>query len=123
MSPGSTEEKLREMYDEVSAAVEDGLVNDTTSKNSLYKIHVSLGKIVNALDESANRGHGRSSRAGSVLTDRQTTEERSVAEEHPTITEGGSDDGDTVTVMPRVEEQDETGDDVSEANDTSMKEA
>ena len=109
------------MYEEVSAAVEDGLVSDTTSKNSLYKIHVSLGKIIIALDESANRAHGRSSRAGSVLTDRQTTEERSVVEEHPTVTEGVSDDGDTVTVMPKVDEQDETGDGASEADDTAMQ--
>jgi condensin complex subunit 3 len=50
VSPASTEVKIREVYAEVSDAVQSGLVTDATGRNALYKIHVSLGKIVNNLD-------------------------------------------------------------------------
>jgi condensin complex subunit 3 len=50
VSPASTEVKVREVYAEVSDAVQSGLVTDATGRNALYKIHVSLGKIVNNLD-------------------------------------------------------------------------
>jgi condensin complex subunit 3 len=45
---------LRETYELVSSSVEDkSLIQslDATGRNSLYKIHVSLGKIVNTLKE------------------------------------------------------------------------
>jgi len=51
ISPASTEEKLKDLYSEVSSAVDDKLVVDATGRNALFKIHVSLGKIVNALAE------------------------------------------------------------------------
>lgn len=51
ISPTSTEEKIREVYDEVSIAVDDRLVTETTGRNALNKIHVSLGKIVANLGE------------------------------------------------------------------------
>ncbi|KAI1344279.1 condensin subunit Cnd3 [Xylariaceae sp. FL0016] len=51
ISSASTEEKIRELYEEVSGAVEENIVSDATSRNALYKIHVSLGKIVNQLGE------------------------------------------------------------------------
>lgn len=51
ISPASTEEKLKELYEEVSKAVDEKLVVDATGRNALYKIHVSLGKIANALAE------------------------------------------------------------------------
>ena len=56
ISPASTPEKLREVYATIAAAIDDKLVTDATSRNALYKIHVSLGKIVNAMDESGQRG-------------------------------------------------------------------
>lgn len=55
VSPASTEEKIRELYSEVSAAVDDKIVSDATGRNALYKIHVSLGKIVNSLAEKRGR--------------------------------------------------------------------
>jgi condensin complex subunit 3 len=45
---------LRETYELVSSSIEDkSLIQslDATGRNSLYKFHVSLGKIVNALKE------------------------------------------------------------------------
>lgn len=44
------------MYDEVSAAVDDKSLSDATGRNALYKIHVSLGKIVNGFTEKASKG-------------------------------------------------------------------
>jgi condensin complex subunit 3 len=55
VSPASTEEKLRELYSEVSTAVDDKVISDATGRNALYKIHVSLGKIVNSLGEKQGR--------------------------------------------------------------------
>ncbi|CAM1510341.1 Fc.00g006760.m01.CDS01 [Cosmosporella sp. VM-42] len=80
VSTGSSEEKLRETYEEVSAAVEEGFLNDATSRNALYKIHVSLGKIVNTLDEQ-QPGQRRTSRSVSVNLERQPSEEKSIVEE------------------------------------------
>jgi condensin complex subunit 3 len=51
ISPTSTESLIRDIYQEVSIAIEDKLISDTTGRNALYKIHVSLGKIVNSLTE------------------------------------------------------------------------
>ncbi|POS77918.1 subunit of condensin complex [Diaporthe helianthi] len=66
ISPASTEEKLRELYAEVSDAVETNLISDTTGRNALYKIHVSLGKIVNNLDQQKEAGFRRSTASRSV---------------------------------------------------------
>ncbi|KAF4984549.1 hypothetical protein FZEAL_283 [Fusarium zealandicum] len=97
VAPGSTEEKLRETYAEVSAAVEDGLLSDATSRNALYKIHVSLGKIVNALDEQ-QPSHRRISRSTSVLTEQQSPEEDKTIVEEPRIKE--EDEESDGTVVP-----------------------
>ncbi|KAG0646599.1 Condensin complex subunit 3 [Hyphodiscus hymeniophilus] len=51
ISPASTEPLIREIYQEVSIAIEDKLISDATGRNALYKIHVSLGKIVNNMPE------------------------------------------------------------------------
>ncbi|KAJ4292195.1 chromosome condensation complex Condensin, subunit G [Collariella sp. IMI 366227] len=53
ISPASSEDKTREVYAEVCEAVESQLLPDATGRNALYKIHISLGKIVNALDAAA----------------------------------------------------------------------
>ncbi|KAM0352399.1 hypothetical protein ACHAPU_002066 [Fusarium lateritium] len=100
VSPGSSEEKLREAYNEVSVAVQEGLLSDTTSRNALYKIHVSLGKIVNTLDEQ-QPAHRRSSRSMSTTLDQQSPEEDRTATEEPSIKEEDEDsDG---TVVPKDE--------------------
>ncbi|EKD14712.1 uncharacterized protein L3040_002860 [Drepanopeziza brunnea f. sp. 'multigermtubi'] len=51
ISPASTPLLLRALYAEVSTAIDEKLVADATGRNALFKIHVSLGKIVNALKE------------------------------------------------------------------------
>ncbi|KPM37591.1 Condensin complex subunit 3 [Neonectria ditissima] len=94
MSPGSTEEKLRETYIEVSAAVEDGILSDATSRNALYKAHVSLGKIVNALDEQ-QPNQRRTSRSVSLNPERQQSEEKTVVEEPRIKEEDEDEDEDT----------------------------
>ncbi|KAH0490322.1 hypothetical protein TgHK011_001798 [Trichoderma gracile] len=111
VSPNSSEEKLRETYSVVSEAVEEGLVTDTTGRNALYKIHVSLGKIVNGLEEQQQQqqqqrpSHSRTSRSVSVAVSEATGDRQSVAgsragddddeeeeEEEGEGEEGGDDD-------------------------------
>ncbi|KAK4193633.1 nuclear condensing complex subunit [Podospora australis] len=53
VSPSSSESKTRDVYAQVCEAVENQLLSDATSRNSLYKLHVALGKIVNVLDTAA----------------------------------------------------------------------
>ncbi|PNH51587.1 hypothetical protein VD0003_g5671 [Verticillium dahliae] len=89
ISPTSSEEKLRETFDEVSIAVNDKIVSDTTGRNALNKIHVSLGKIVANLGE-AGADDRRVSRSVSVVGDDRTETE-----------------GRTVVTEPRIKEEDE----------------
>ncbi|KAM5353788.1 hypothetical protein ACJ41O_000438 [Fusarium nematophilum] len=117
VAPGSTEEKLREAYTEVSAAVEDGLLSDATSRNALYKIHVSLGKIVNTLEEQqpANR---RTSRSTSVTLGRQTPEQEKTVIEEPRIKEEDAEsDG---TVVPKEERESLVDELLSDGDDVEM---
>lgn len=53
VSPASSEDRTRDVYTIVADAVDAQLLPDTASRNALYKIHVSLGKIVNNLDAVA----------------------------------------------------------------------
>ncbi|KAF4992732.1 hypothetical protein FGRMN_6942 [Fusarium graminum] len=116
VSPGSSEEKLRESYNEVSVAVQEGLLSDTTSRNALYKIHVSLGKIVNALDEQ-QPAHRRSSRSMSTTLDQQSAEEDRTTTEEPSIKEEDEDsDG---TVVPK-DERESLVDDLLSDDDVEM---
>lgn len=66
ISPASTESLIRELYAEVSAAVERNLIPEAVGRNALYKIHVSLGKIVNSLDQQQEAGRRRSTMSRSV---------------------------------------------------------
>ncbi|KAL6921361.1 hypothetical protein ACHAPO_004934 [Fusarium lateritium] len=118
VSPGSSKEKLREAYQEVSIAVEDGLLSDATSRNQLYKIHVSLGKIVNTLDEQQQPTYRRASRSTSILTDRQSTEgDTSIADE-PSIKEEDEDsDG---TVVPKEDRESLVDSLLSDGDDVEM---
>ncbi|KAE8447839.1 hypothetical protein EG329_010068 [Mollisiaceae sp. DMI_Dod_QoI] len=54
ISPASTPSLLKEIYNEVSLAIDDKLIADATGRNALFKIHVSLGKIANSLKEDAD---------------------------------------------------------------------
>ncbi|TFA97973.1 Condensin complex subunit 3 [Trichoderma ghanense] len=108
VSPNSTEEKLRETYNVVSEAVDEGLVTDTTGRNALYKIHVSLGKIVNGLEEQQQQqqqqqqrpAHSRTSRSVSVAVSEATGDKQSVA---------GSRAGDDDDEEEEEEDDDEEG--------------
>lgn len=64
ISPASADTKLRETYDEVCIAVDDKLITDATGRNALLKLHVSLGKIVNVMNNQTSRA-GRQSMAPS----------------------------------------------------------
>ncbi|RDW88233.1 hypothetical protein BP6252_00265 [Coleophoma cylindrospora] len=75
ISPTSTESKIRETYQEICTAVDEKLISDATGRNSLYKIHVSLGKIVNALTEK-EKVSGRKSVLGQSI--RSSVERSSV---------------------------------------------
>lgn len=110
---------IRDLYADVSEAVEDGLLTDATSRNALYKVHVSLGKIVNTLDEQqpSNR---RTSRSVSVALDKQATDDVAVSEE-PRIKEEELDDSDEGTVVLKKEEKESVAGDVfSDEEDTKM---
>lgn len=70
ISPASTEALTRDIYDEVCLAVDDKKFSlDATGRNSLYKIHVSLGKIVNGMSEKEKEiaTKDRSSRKSSAI--------------------------------------------------------
>ncbi|KAI0402650.1 ARM repeat-containing protein [Xylaria palmicola] len=118
ISPASTEDKLRSLYEAVSAAVDEGLLTDATGRNALYKIHVSLGKIVNALEE----GDRRSRRSRSVSVAPSVASSTGTAASAVTGDRTVTDDGDDSTVVLRrsgdgtmledvAEEEDEDGGD------------
>lgn len=126
MSPASSEERLRNLYEEVSATVDDGLLADnTTGRNALYKLHVSLGKIVNALDKDKEKTPVPSSRrsvsaapstasavtAASAATT-GTTNTAVTAEEGETDAEAEADDN-TVVLHKPITEVDEGEDDAT----------
>ncbi|KAI5457878.1 nuclear condensing complex subunit [Mariannaea sp. PMI_226] len=117
ISPGSTEEKLRQAYAEVSAAVEDGFLSDATSRNALYKIHVSLGKIVNTLDEQ-QPNQRRTSRSVSLVPERQASEEKSIISE-PHIKEEEEDTSEG-TIVPKEEKSSQLVDELLSHDDSDV---
>ncbi|KAI3329540.1 nuclear condensing complex subunit [Ustulina deusta] len=129
VSPTSTEEKIRTLYDDVSAAVDEGLLADATSRNALYKIHVSLGKIVNSLGEGdkMSRRSRSVSVANSVGTMAGTTSvatgDRSVAtdeDENVTVVLARRD-GDA-TVLEDVAEEEEVEEEEQQADTVKVEE-
>ncbi|KAK7737748.1 chromosome condensation complex Condensin, subunit G [Cytospora paraplurivora] len=110
ISPASTEEKLRELYDEVSEAVETNLVSDTTGRNALYKIHVSLGKIVNGLDQQKEAGLRRSTGSRSVSLAPEDVAGRAAAA------------AENRTVVPEPEIKEEAEDEVEEVEEVEQQE-
>ncbi|KAG6001783.1 hypothetical protein E4U21_003800 [Claviceps maximensis] len=119
VSPSSSEAKLRDLYAAISDAVQDGLVNDATSRNSLYKIHISLGKIVNSMDDH-QQSQRRASRSASIVKERQTTEERTIVEEPNIKEEESDDDNDQNTVVLNQERESSTVLDLSQQDDDTM---
>jgi condensin complex subunit 3 len=94
VSPASDETLIREVYTDVSEAVDDKkLTLDATGRNSLYKIHVSLGKIVNSLNEKeTGKEKGREGRKSSVT---------------PSVLNGEEPEEDEKTVLPKTEEEED----------------
>ncbi|KAI0892877.1 condensin subunit Cnd3 [Annulohypoxylon nitens] len=72
ISPASSEDKIRSLYEDISTAVEENILSDATSRNALYKIHVSLGKIVNQLGEQDKMSRRSTSRSVSLAPDDKT---------------------------------------------------
>ncbi|KAM7185375.1 Nuclear condensing complex subunit [Rhypophila sp. PSN 637] len=77
ISPTSSEDLLREVFADISDMVDHPPLSDAPSRNALYKIHVSLGKIINALDATASAAPGAgyagsSRRSVSVSTSRRS---------------------------------------------------
>ncbi|KJZ73380.1 hypothetical protein HIM_07174 [Hirsutella minnesotensis 3608] len=122
ISPGSSEDRIRELYADVSEAVEDGLLSDATSRNALYKIHVSLGKVVNSLDDQQQPFNRRVSRSTSVALERQPADDKTIIEE-PRIKEEDEDSGEG-TIVPKEEERDSLVEELlSDGEDTTMQTA
>lgn len=98
ISPASTPSLLRETYAEVSEAIDEKLISDATGRNALFKIHVSLGKIVNALEKDKSEVDLR----GSVGSASGTIE-------LPLRTSVGSSEGvvDDKTIVETVEGEEE----------------
>lgn len=80
--------------------MEAGLLTDAASRNALYKIHVSLGKIVNTLDEQQGAGRMQS-RSVSVVPESQPSEGKTIVEEPVIKEEDEESDG---TAVPQYEQ-------------------
>jgi condensin complex subunit 3 len=98
VSPASTHSLLREIYAEVSDAIDSKLVADATGRNALFKIHVSLGKIVNSLKEKEDDSNGLRESMRSSVNSRKSRE--SVA---PSVT-GEEEDNADKTELGKVKE-------------------
>lgn len=109
VSPASSEDKIRTLYDEVCIAIEDKLVADATGRNALYKIHVSLGKIVNSLGQSEAKKSRLSGERGSATPEVDTTG----------VNEDEDEDRDEKTVM--TVQQDDADDDGDEKTIGTIK--
>ncbi|KAB5558393.1 condensin subunit Cnd3 [Coniochaeta sp. 2T2.1] len=125
ISPSSSEDKIRDVYADINDAVEHTLLSDTTGKNALYKIHVTLGKIVNNLDARdatavapVGRVGGRSVSAAveeeegrTVVEDRTVVPDVTIKEEEVEEDEEGEGEVEAV----EEEEEEEEGEEVSVA--------
>jgi condensin complex subunit 3 len=100
VSPASSEDKIREVYADVCEAVDAQILSDATGRNALYKIHVSLGKIVNNLDTAAADPAAGASR-------RSVSRSTSVCLEDKTVLQ---DERTGVMRGPQIKEEDEEED-------------
>ncbi|KAI2621031.1 ARM repeat-containing protein [Xylaria nigripes] len=120
ISSTSDEEKLRSLYEEVSSAVDEGLLTDTTGRNALYKIHVSLGKIVNQLGEQdkASRRSRSVSAAISSAASAATSHDRSMTEDEDATIMPRRTSADGTVLGDVAEEEVEEEEEMEEADDT-----
>lgn len=108
VSPASSEDKIRDLYEDCTEAIEAKLVADTTGKNALFKIQTSLGKIVNALNESANAANATI--LGGRLTPSRRSASRSVSVVSSVAPSRGGGDADDRTSMSVMDEEDDRED-------------
>ncbi|KAK9789075.1 putative Nuclear condensin complex subunit 3 C-terminal domain-containing protein [Seiridium cardinale] len=107
VSPSSSEEKIRSLYEDINVAVEENLLSDATSRNALYKIHVSLGKIVNQFAEQDKVSRRSVSRSMSMMSMSATGDEKTVTE-------------DSVLTQEPIKEE-ELSDEDGPSNDTTIR--
>jgi condensin complex subunit 3 len=113
ISPASSEEKIRNLYDDISSAVDEELLTDATSRNALYKIHVSLGKIVNQLGEQDKMSRRSVSRSVSVAPSVATSHDKTITDEEDVTIVPGRRSADATVLENVVEEEvDRDGDTV-----------
>ncbi|KAF8851365.1 condensin subunit Cnd3 [Acephala macrosclerotiorum] len=107
ISPASTPSLLKEVYNEVSIAIDDKLISDATGRNALFKIHVTLGKIANSLKDDAD---GTVSLKSSVNSRKESVAPSVVEEEKTVLSADGTevDVGDK-TELIKVEEVEDEG--------------
>ncbi|KAH7371882.1 nuclear condensing complex subunit [Cadophora sp. MPI-SDFR-AT-0126] len=108
ISPSSTPALLREIYAEVSLAIDEKLIADATGRNALFKIHVSLGKIVNTLkekdDEQASLTLNLRGSVNSVSSRKSSVAPSVVDEEKSTLS---TIEGEGEEELTKVEEEDD----------------
>ncbi|KFY21474.1 hypothetical protein V493_07376 [Pseudogymnoascus sp. VKM F-4281 (FW-2241)] len=109
ISAASSEDKIRALYGEVCIAVEDKLVADATGRNALFKIHVSLGKIVNSLSQKQDPKSNLPGDRGSGTPETEVGGADDDDADERTVTTVQQDDADERTVM--TVEQDDVDDD------------
>jgi condensin complex subunit 3 len=116
ISPASTPSLLREVYGEVSLAIDNKLISDATGRNALFKIHVSLGKIVNSLKEKDDESAGfRESLRSSVNSRKSSASVRpSTAGGDEGSAEGEGNSGEK-TELGKVDESEDEGTVVGDA--------
>jgi condensin complex subunit 3 len=117
ISPASTESLICEVYEEISTAIEDKLIPDATGRNALFKIHVSLGKIVNSLTEREKSAP--KSRKSSVAPSVEPDEKTILADEN--VDESIVEKTELVKVEEEVEEEDDDDDTGTIIADTDAK--
>lgn len=108
ISPSSTPSLLREIYAEVSLAIDEKLIADATGRNALFKIHVSLGKIVNTLKEKDDEQASLTlNLRGSVnsMTSRKSSIAPSVVDEEKSVL--STIEGEAEEELEKVEEEDD----------------
>ncbi|RFU33461.1 hypothetical protein B7463_g2854, partial [Scytalidium lignicola] len=115
ISPTSSEDKIRDLYQELSVAVDEKLVPDATGRNALYKIHVSLGKIANSLGE-------RESRKSSAVPEEKSLEDNEEAEDKADLVSEKTGSPTPEIAVKEEEVEDEEGGDgmVSSDSETIM---
>jgi len=112
ISPASSEDKIRDLYEAVSAAVDGRLLSDAAGRNALYKIHVSLGKIVNTLGEqepavaSRRVSMGRSGSVASTVFGEDDKASR--------------DEDRTVLAEPKIKEEEEEEEELDDSGEGTV---